>query len=51
MENKNTNKPKSTESSKIKEKYLENFLELYSRINVPIYSNDVIKSNLFTNLL
>ena len=49
MENKNSNKPKANESSEIKEKYLENFLELYSRINVPIYSNDVIKSNLFKN--
>jgi hypothetical protein len=49
MENKNSNNPKANESSENKEKYLENFLELYSRINVPIFSNDVIKSNLLKN--
>ncbi len=49
MENKNSNKPKPTKVSESKEKHLENFIELYSRLNVPIYSNDVLKSNLFKN--
>lgn len=47
MRNINQIKKKNIGDSKNKNKTIEDFIESYSRINVPIYSNDSTISNLF----